>query len=144
MESENGKAKDTLKCMEESMKAVIKEEIYLQNKLDVKVAEISLLNDQGVQSKSELKVVKERLDLEIEETIKLIAKLNCSEKLLSNRVKDVEVLTDQKIHLENEVKALQSVVDEHNNNAKLLSAANLRVRYLEDEKRDLLKEIRNV
>ena len=32
-----------------------------------------------------------------------LAKLNYSEKLMSNRMKDVEVLTGQKIHLENGV-----------------------------------------
>ena len=73
-----------------------------------------------------------------------LAKLNYSEKLMSNRMKDVEVLTGQKIHLENKVKAFQSVVDEHKKNVKLLSEANLMVKYLEEEKRDLLKEIRNV
>merc|ERR1719233_766572 len=144
MESENGKAKDRLKCMEESMKAVIKEENYLQNKLDEKVAEIGLLNEQGAQSKSELKEVEERLNVEIDKTIKLIKKLNSLEKLMSNRVKDVQVLTDQKKHLDNEMKALQSFVDEHKKDAQLLSEANLKVKYLEDEKRDLLKEIRNV
>jgi len=144
MESENGKAKDRLKCMEKDMKAVIKEKINLQNKLGKKVAEISLLNEQGAQSKSELKEVKERLDLENDKTIKLIKKLNSLEKLMFNKVKDVEILTDQKIHLENEVKALQGVVDEHKKNVKLLSEANLMVKYLEEEKRDLLKEVRNV
>merc|ERR1712025_496245 len=130
--------------MEKDIKVKSKEEISLQKKLNERAVEISSLKQDIAEAKSEMKNITERLELEMEKSVGLIKKINSADKTIFTRESEFKELLDQKLMLESELKTLQLVVDEHKKDNQLLSDANFKIKSLQEEKSDLMKEIRKV
>merc|ERR1719186_2000502 len=141
LEKENLKLKDKMMEVEKELEAKSKD---LQRSVDDKTKDASATEEEIEKSKFKIRKLEERLDLETEKSVELIKKLNFSEKLLFSKENDYLALKDQQLLLESKQRTSQKKIEEFEKDNLKFVEANLKVKCLEDEKQDLLKEIRKV
>merc|ERR1719186_1504167 len=141
LEKENLKLKDKMMEVEKELEAKSKD---LQRSVDDKTKDVSATEEEIEKSKFKIRKLEERLDLETEKSVELIKKLNFSEKLLFSKENDYLALKDQQLLLESKQRTSQKKIEEFEKDNLKFVEANLKVKCLEDEKHDLLKEIRKV
>jgi len=144
IDKENGKLKDKLKDLEKEVELKAKDCTNLKKALDEKTAGISSSEEEIEKFKVQLTEMEERLNLETGKSVELIKKLNFSEKLVFTKENDFLALKDQQLILESKLRISQRKIDDFEKDNIKFVEANLKVKCLEDEKKDLLKEIRKV
>merc|ERR1719186_2102302 len=141
LEKENLKLKDKMMEVEKELEVKSKD---LQRSVDDKTKDVSATEEEIEKSELKLRKLEERLDLETDKSVELIKKLNFSEKLLFSKENDYLALKDQQLLLESKQRTSQKKIEGFEKDNVKFVEANLKVKCLEDEKHDLLKEIRKV
>jgi len=144
MDKENGKLKEKLKDLEKEIELKVRECTSFKKAVDEKTAGITSSNEEIEKFKVQLTEMEERLNLETGKSVELIKKINFSEKLVFTKENDYLALKDQQLILESNLRISKRKIDDYEKDNIKFVEANLKVKCLEDEKKDLLKEIRKV